>query len=572
MSEIKWLQLSDLHFGDEREYSKKSREALLKQIAEEGTDIDYLFITGDIIFAQKLKTQTQKKSAYEEACEYLKRLYLAVWKDDMEYRKLGKRIFIVPGNHDLIRNESRTGSVKLLLENYGKKSGGSIEESHLKGANEAMKCFIPFYKKLITDKAIHRKAKNNMHYVIETDNLNVVHINTCIASSGDGDDGRLILGFELLSKALDQINTQKPSIVIAHHNFDCFTKEEQKKLEVLLKEKNICLYLCGHAHERESSLILRYNQQKILNTFTCGTLMSADGKNQQINTIYFKGILDTASLGGSVSSYKWTLENGWSDDTDFGLVQNIKGNYRIMKTSEFLNPQEEAPDEDTQNAASSVTEANPIDVGARNSVLSSIVENISTERSFAFNTLNDKARESLSIYGIGITSVSKNQKLFDRILNNGGKIRLCMVDLEVFKKNACIQADAETPKSEINCCGLENTHFCIYSPHIDEYIRTEYYEDIQKSFQRLQAYRNKLAKDKRPFFEMRLLKSFIPVSINIINEATEQAELIAEYTMPFIQKKLLLQLNKEKHEDYYEQVKEVFDIIWDKAEELSDEN
>ena len=88
----------------------------------------------------------------------------------------------------------------------------------------------------------------------------------------------------------------------------------------------------------------------------------------------------------------------------------------------------------------------------------------------------------------------------------------------------------------------------------------------------MQAYRNKLAKDKRPFFEMRLLKSFIPVSINIINEATEQAELIAEYTMPFTQKKLLLQLNKEKHEDYYEQVKEVFDIIWDKAEELSDEN
>jgi len=559
MSEIKWLQLSDLHFGDSREYSKKSRDALLEHIDSEKKDIDYVFITGDIIFAKDLKTDASKRKAYEEAKEYLKKLYLAIWKDDTGCQRFGKRVFIVPGNHDLVRDSSRTGSTKQLLADYAQKDEGQIEQSYLKNTKDAMKFFNSFYKSLIPDTVVSNKDKTNMHYVIETEDLNVVHINTCIASSGDGDDGRLILGFELLNRTLNKINDRKPSIVIAHHNFDCFAKEEQKKLEVLLKEKNICLYLCGHAHERESSFILRYNQQKILNTFTCGTLMSADGKNQQINTIYFMGRLDTSSqgvsLGGSVKSYKWTLENGWSADMDFGLVQNIRDNYRIIKSGEILNPNE--------------TELN---IGSKSRVISSIVTNQSDQRSAAFLQMNGRAESSLSIYGIGITSVSKRTDLFDRILQNGGKIRLCMVDLEVFKQNVCIQTGKGPSGTKAVGCGLENIHFCIYSPHIDDYIRNEYYDDIRKSFERLQTYKNRLSENDRIRFEIKLLKSFIPISINIINDETDKAELIAEYTMPFTKKRLLLQLNKHKHEDYYEQVKEVFDVIWDRAEELKDED
>ena len=80
-----------------------------------------------------------------------------------------------------------------------------------------------------------------MHYVIETDIINILHINTCIASCEDGDDGKLILGFKLLNDAIEGIKNNKPTIAIAHHNFDCFNKEEQRKLELLLKEKNILI-------------------------------------------------------------------------------------------------------------------------------------------------------------------------------------------------------------------------------------------------------------------------------------------------------------------------------------------
>lgn len=64
-------------------------------------------------------------------------------------------------------------------------------------------------------------------------------------------------------------------------------------------------------------------------------------------------------------------------------------------------------------------------------------------------------------------------------------------------------------------------------------------------------------------------KSFIPISINIINEKTAKAELIVEYNMPFTSKRLLLNLNMKKHEEYYMQVKEVFDDIWNRAEEMN---
>lgn len=546
MNKVKWIQVSDLHFGNDSPYSKKSRDALMDYVEKGKKDIDYIFVTGDIIYAKDLKSEKAKQGAYTAAQEYLKKMYSLIWKEDSKYEHLHERIFIVPGNHDMVRDAARISCVDGLRNDYAKEMSGHIDNSYLSNTESAMRCFNKFYSQII-GKKIARELRKNMHYVIETDKINILHINTCIASCNDGDDGKLLLGFKLLSKAIEGITNNKPTIAIAHHNFDCLDKIEQRKLEILLKEKNILLYLCGHSHERESNIVLRYNQMKMLNAFTCGTLMSIDGNNKIVDTVFFCGEMDILSSEGIIKSYKWTLDDGWKEDVEFGHVQNNNSNYRTFMYRTALN-----------GRSFSIN----LEEGG---VFAKIVSNQSSERNIAFYELNDRVEKSLSIYGVGITSVSRNTELFNRILDEGGTVRLCMVNPDIFKLENCFQGDGL--ETAMEWCNIENAKFCIYSKHIDQYIREEYYEDIQRSFKRIKEYKEK-AKDKRGKFEVKLLNSFIPMSINIINENTDKAELIIEYNMPFTSKRLLLGLSVKKHVDNYMQVKSVFDDIWSRAKEI----
>lgn len=194
-----------------------------------------------------------------------------------------------------------------------------------------------------------------------------------------------------------------------------------------------------------------------------------------------------------------------------------------------------------------------------------IVSNQSSERNIAFYEMNKRVENSLSIYGVGITNVSRNTELFDKILDRGGTVRLCMVNPCVLKVKNCLNTKVTEVDKE--WCDIEDTNFCIYANHIEQYVRKEYYEDIKRSYKRIKEYKE-ITKEKAGNFEVKLLKSFIPMSINIINENTKKAELIIEYNMPFTSKRLMLSLNIEKHPNYYAQVKNVFDDIWNKAEEL----
>ena len=533
---IKWIQISDLHFGNENEYCKKSREALREYVAKRKKDIDYVFITGDVIYAKNADTDSKKEKAYSEAGEYIKELYKAIWGDDAE--ELCNRIFIVPGNHDLNRNKARVNYVKGMIDEYDNEGNGYIDTSYLDMLNNSLKLYYDFYKTLAGDLFLDT-AKSKFHYVIKTENLNILHINTCIASCSDKDTGKLLIGHDLISRALNDIDPQKPTIAIAHHNFDELSRSERQNLEILLKKHNVILYLCGHAHMRESEMIIKYNQVKRLHSFTCGTLMSHDGKNKYIDTVIFQGELDLKVHSGKIRSFKWDLANEWHEDMDFGLVQDIRENYRTF-------------------SAGSIDLVSSTSLPATG-VYSQIVTHQSSERARAFLELNDNASESLSIYGLGISSVSKSTELLDRILINKGVVKLCMVDPNVFKKDSCLQT-----------CNLDDTNFCVYSKHIDQYIRSEYYEDICKSYDRVINYK-RIAELNGWDLQVRVLKSFIPLSINIINEEKEKAALIIEYNMPFTNKRLLIQTdNNEKNTDYFQELRNVFRVIWQKAVEIKD--
>lgn len=543
MNQIRWIQLSDLHFGDDSEFTRESRKALQEYIAEKRHgDIDYVFVTGDLIFAKNLDDPKKKRKGYTDAAAYLKDICRSLWGEADLAENMRKRLFIVPGNHDLIQDDARCDTVEGMLKKYNAGKTGKIGSSYLDSLASASGLFRKVYLKLFSEKTAPFD-NHRIHYVQETDKINVLHINTCIASSGKDDIGRLIIGFDLLSKALSSIPDKKPTIAIAHHNFDCLSTEEQEKLETLLKQHNISLYLCGHAHARESNLILRYNQHQVISTFTCGTLMAEDGSSQ--DTVFFIGEMDLDTQEGRIYSFKWDLIHKWHEDLEFGLAQDDsrKENYRTFSASGPISP-----------AA----------LRSGEGVSTKIVSHLSTERRSAFLKMNERARQSLSIYGIGITSVSKEKDMFDRVLAGGGAIRLCMASPEIFKPGVC----GPGPDGTIPECFLADMNFCVYGEHMNEYMRAEYYEDMRRSYKRLKDYRES-ARGKGGSFEVKVLKSFIPLSINIINEGTEDAELIVEYDMPYTAKRLLMHLKQRESGDYYHQIKEIFDVIWGKAEDFT---
>ena len=502
MSKIRWLQISDLHFGDNTTSSKNCREGLLQYIESlhnKKIEIDYVFITGDIIFAKGItqKLRNQRHQIYKEAIEYIKKIYVLLWPGADE-KFITNRIFIVPGNHDLVRSKARQNTIKGLLDEYRNNENGAIDSSYIEDTISAMREYFTFYNRFAS-KSVVGKAKDLVHYVVETEKINVLHINTCLASSADGDDGNLVIGLELLNNALEKIKNKKPIIAIAHHNFDCLNKMDQRKMEILLKNKNVCLYLCGHAHERESTLVFRANQTKVLNSFTCGTLMPVEQDIKKNDSIFYQGEFDLNMSAGTVYAHKWTFLEGWHEDKSFGLSQDINDNYRSFNARYDYSYK-------------------PLGAQDDNMIISKIVTHQSADRNIAFLNLNEKAGKSLSIYGIGLSSISKHTELLDRILDSNGTVRFCMVAPQIFKESICRQV--EDVELMARKCELDAINFCIYANHIDEYIRKEYYDDIKKSMERIKDFK-KQRQGKPGLFQVRMIESFIPLSINIINEETE---------------------------------------------------
>ncbi len=92
---MRWLHLSDLHFGYHTATVTAMRSKLLALAEKEGP-VDCLFITGDLRFAKRSPT------AYpEDTLPFLRKLQEALGVD-------GGSTFLVPGNHDVNRCEELT--------------------------------------------------------------------------------------------------------------------------------------------------------------------------------------------------------------------------------------------------------------------------------------------------------------------------------------------------------------------------------------------------------------------------------------------------------------------------------
>lgn len=157
---MRWLHISDMHFGYNAATTKTMRKKLLEKVREI-EQVDCLFITGDLRYARNEQT------AYpQETLEFIQKLQSAlnIKPDDT---------FIVPGNHDINRGDGALQAIiKAEKEQYSTQTG-KIGSDTLNFIMTKRKPFLQLYKE------IRGKEEPSWHYCETKDGFNIIKENCC---------------------------------------------------------------------------------------------------------------------------------------------------------------------------------------------------------------------------------------------------------------------------------------------------------------------------------------------------------------------------------------------------------
>ncbi|MDO9522118.1 MAG: COR domain-containing protein [Methanocorpusculum sp.] len=346
---FRWVHLSDIHIG----YNEGGiscldfRKALPNYLKDKLKDkqLDGLFITGDLRYA---KTEDSPLEYTKEMVDFVKKL-----KEELNIAD--DCLFIVPGNHDLQRRD-KDGSDKILkdrnkiikkLKTTYWPSSGKINKEILEKLASNLNEYEQIYKDLTSREWEGAPKMGEIikpHFVIPTPKTNILHLNTVLTISNIYETD-LIVGRERLERACENIDTNKPTIVLAHYPFEDILESERRVIETDLRDKaNTILYLCGHSHTTAHILIAATNESRPIHEFRCGTNMVSEGTpNWQPELVVYSGCMELSSKSGYVEAYKWVKNSNWVLDTTFSLPQKCAEDGRIYFPESARDEKEKFP-------------------------------------------------------------------------------------------------------------------------------------------------------------------------------------------------------------------------------------
>lgn len=229
----RWLHLSDLHSYCNGIKTKVMRDALIDEVEELNNDqrFDFIIITGDI---------SDKDTGYDLAEDFILELIYRIEIDR-------KKVFIIPGNHDLSRNiPDDRGSIVKELWDIGILDEEK-ESSSIKSLINAQNNFFNTYKNILD----RDYPKEKVHFVEKLiEGVNIIHLNTSwMCYDSDVEDGRIHIGINSVYKCLEKVNKDEFNIVIGHHRLDDLNLQERSHLKSIFRSKGIDMYLGGHCHQ-----------------------------------------------------------------------------------------------------------------------------------------------------------------------------------------------------------------------------------------------------------------------------------------------------------------------------------
>jgi 8-oxo-dGTP pyrophosphatase MutT (NUDIX family)/predicted MPP superfamily phosphohydrolase len=242
------LHLSDIHFRKAKYKHDRTKvvDELLKRISEHirWTRMipNLLFITGDIGWSGD-------KEEYSEPLDFLKKLAPLTSNPSL-------RIYVVPGNHDIIREKAQQDTLR-----YGNRERwNKLLENELTAKTAKIKGRFAYYYKFVDD--LNRLMKNNTPIyrkeLFYTDTFQhngctviILGLNSAWACEDDHDEGEIALGEPQVFSACKSIptdpNTFHLPLALMHHPFSSFHKEDNASLDQLALKCQ--LVFRGHSHK-----------------------------------------------------------------------------------------------------------------------------------------------------------------------------------------------------------------------------------------------------------------------------------------------------------------------------------
>lgn len=295
MKKVKWLHISDLHLNKVGVETRRMRNKLVEYLRENSISCEYIFVTGDLRYAPA--------GVFDDSTvTFLNTLCSTVGVP-------AERLFIVPGNHDLTRDDPhRLSAIDNICGNAGyyKPADGVIYKEDLElmmsGRDGFRKIIQDFYQNIPERIALYNDNLKP-HFCIETEEFNLVHLDSTLTYTKERQRD-LIIGTDLLMNVLEGINQNKATIILTHYSFDFLNRSEQKMVFQLLTDYNVQLWFSGHEHDD----LLRM-QRDYFYEFQCGNLMH---EGEGTKSCIILGEYDIENLSGIAQIYMWNSPDGWS--------------------------------------------------------------------------------------------------------------------------------------------------------------------------------------------------------------------------------------------------------------------
>jgi len=245
MTSVTWLHLSDWHQKTDRDFDRKIvLRALLKDIRERNKissdleKIDFVIFSGDVAFGGKAEE-------YQAAKEQFFQPLLEVCGLEPE------QLFIVPGNHDLDRDDFRLlpGDLKEPLSTEKDVQDwltDNRKRSRLLEPFREFSSFISEYTKQDQPDYMNIKIINIIDKKLALLGLNSAWM--CGRNEeNNGDYGLVIVGEPQIYSALDEISGADFKIAVLHHPFEWLREFDRNRIEDALRQE--CNFILrGHQH------------------------------------------------------------------------------------------------------------------------------------------------------------------------------------------------------------------------------------------------------------------------------------------------------------------------------------
>ena len=221
---MKWLQISDLHFGYDGYNAEQLRHNLIEFVKQVG-QIDFVLISGDCMYCNEDEGSVDFILELGRACKCS-----------------NENIFICPGNHD-INLENRD---IVLFEFDGDKQ--QYEALSKFGYEKFRKIF-----EKVTGKGYLPYHVIERH--IGKEKFRIVTVDSCLFLNGRANQHNLSIVWTELEKLVQQIkNDEYINILTMHHSLDCFEPNSRERFRKWIEDNYIDLVFCGHSVVNEVNI------------------------------------------------------------------------------------------------------------------------------------------------------------------------------------------------------------------------------------------------------------------------------------------------------------------------------